>query len=195
MKKRIVMIMCVVVMILTAMPAYAVSFSDINGHWAQDNIIKLAEEGIVNGYEDGTFRPENMVTYGEFMKLVVCKYVPEKNIIKNIPEKHWAAGYVATAEVWGLMPQGTVFLDELDVPIKRIEMVKILAIIDSNVTSKEYKKNKELDFTDIGNLPAIYVEYLNRVVNKEYILGNPDKTFKPESNLSRAEMVTILTRL
>lgn len=195
MKKKIVMIMCVVVMLITAMPVYAVSFSDINGHWAYDNIMKLANEGVVNGYEDGTFRPENMVTYGEFMKLVVCTYVPEKNIIKNLPGKHWAAGYVATAEVWGLMPPGTVFLEELDIPIKRIEMVKILAIIDSNVTSKEYEKNKELDFVDIGSLPTVYVEYLNRVVNKGYILGNPDKTFKPESNLSRAEMVTILTRL
>ena len=195
MKKKVVMIMCVVVMLITAMPVYAVSFSDINGHWAHDNIIKLAGQGVVNGYEDGTFRPENMVTYGEFMKLVVCSYVPEKNIIKNLPDKHWAAGYVATAEVWGLMPPGTVFLDELDKPINRIEMVKILAIIDSNATSPEYTKKKELDFVDIGSLPAVYVEYLSRVVNKGYILGNPDKTFKPESNLSRAEMVTILTRL
>lgn len=195
MKKRIVMIVCMVVMVITAMPVYAVSFSDIEGHWAYDNIIKLAEEGIVNGYEDGTFRPENMVTYGEFMKLVVHKYVPEKNIIKNLPEKHWAAGYVATAELMGLMPKKTVMLEELDLPITRMNMVKVLAIIDSNSTGQKYPKNKELDFIDIGHLPDIYVEYLNRVVNKGYILGNPDKTFKPESNLSRAEMVTILTRL
>lgn len=195
MKKRIVMIMCVAVILITAMPAYAVSFSDINEHWAHDNIVNLAEQGIVNGYEDGTFRPENNVTYGEFIKLVVCRYLPEKSIIKNIPGLHWAAGYVSTAEIFKLMPQGTVFLEELDLPITRMEMVKILAIIDSNVTSKEYTKKKELDFIDIGHLPTVYVEYLERAVNRGFILGNPDKTFKPEGNLSRAEMVTILTRL
>lgn len=195
MKKRVVMIICMVVMLITALPVYAVSFSDINGHWAHDNIMKLAEQGIVNGYEDGTFKPENMVTYGEFMKLVTCKYLPEKSIIKNLQGLHWAAGYVVTAEIYELMPPGTIFIEELDKPITRMEMVKILAIIDSNITSKEYTKNRELDFVDIGHLPTNYVNYLERVVNRGFILGNPDKTFKPESNLSRAEMVTILTRL
>ena len=195
MKKKLVMIICMVVMLITAMPVYAVSFSDINGHWAHDNNIKLAEQGIVNGYEDGSFRPENMVTYGEFMKLVVCSYVPEKNIIKNLPGMHWAAGYVCTAELNGLMPQGTVSIEKLDLPITRINMAKILAIIDQNAIASTYNKTKELDFVDIGGLPPEYVEYIERLVNKGYILGNPDKTFKPESNLSRAEMVTILTRL
>ena len=195
MRKKVVMIICMVVMLITAMPIYAVSFSDINGHWAYNNIMSMANQGVVNGYEDGTFRPENMVTYGEFMKLVVCKYLPEKSIINNIPGLHWAAGYVVTAEIFELIPPGTVFLEELDIPITRIEMVKILAIIDSNINSNEYIKNRELDFVDIGHLPTVYVGYLERVVNRGFILGNPDKTFKPEGNLSRAEMVTILTRL
>lgn len=135
-----------------------------------------------------------MVTYGEFIKLIVCTYVPVEKIIQ-LDGLHWAAGYVCTAELYGLMPQKTVMLDELDLPITRMNMVKILAIIDGNVSSKNYTKKKELDFIDIGHLPSFYLEYLDRVVNKGYILGNPDKTFKPESYLSRAEMVTILTRL
>ena len=195
MKKRIVMIVCIVVMVITAMPVYAVSFSDIEGHWAYDNIIKLAEEGIVNGYEDGTFRPENMVTYGEFMKLVMCTYIPNNNFDKFSDTRHWAWGYVLGAEMRRLVPVGFVSLEKLDKPIDRINMVKLLAIIDENLTSKDYKKTKELDFIDIGGLPNEYLEYLERVVNRGYILGNPDKTFNPTDNLSRAELVTILTRI
>ena len=33
-------------------------FSDIAGHWAEDSIIELAGRGLINGFDDGTFRPE-----------------------------------------------------------------------------------------------------------------------------------------
>ena len=195
MKKKVVMIICMVVMLITAMPIYAVSFSDINGHWAYNNIMSMANQGVVNGYEDGTFRPENMVTYGEFMKLVMCTYIPNNNFGSLSSTKHWAYGYVVGAEIRGLVPAGFVSLEKLDKPIDRLNMAKLLALIDKNLTSKDYKKTKELDFIDIGGLPTEYVEYLERIVNKGYIQGNPDKTFKPTDNLSRAEMVTILTRI
>ena len=195
MKKKIVMIMCVVMMLITAVPVHAASFSDIEGHWARNTIVSLARNGVINGYEDGSFRPENMVTYGEFMKLVMCTYVPNNGYNSLSGSKHWAYGYVIGAEMRGYLPVGIVSEDKLDKPIDRINMAKLLALIDSSVTSKDYSKIKELDFVDIGGLPNEYVEYIARLVNRGYIKGNPDKTFKPTDNLSRAEMVTILFRV
>ena len=196
MMKRVVMIMCVMVMLITALPVYAVSFSDLaESHWAYNNIISLARSGVVNGYEDGSFRPENMVTYGEFMKLVICTYVPGNNYASLSGSNHWASGYVLGAELRGFLPAGTVSLEKLDQPIDRINMAKLLALIDARVTAKDYEKTKELDFVDIGGLPNEYLQYLERVVNRGFIKGNPDKTFKPTDNLSRAEMVTILVRV
>lgn len=197
MMKKIVSFLCVmVIVLLTALPVFAASFSDVDeSHWAYNNIINLADQGIVNGYEDGTFKPENMVTYGEFMKLIMCTYMPKNKIATFTGLPHWALGYVYAAEMQGLIPAGYVSVEKLDKAIDRINMVKLLALVDTNLTSKGYEKTKELDFIDIDGLPAEYVEYLECVVNKGYILGNPDKTFKPTDNLSRAEMVTILTRI
>ncbi len=193
--RKFMFYLCIIVLLLTGIPVCAVTFSDLNqSHWAYENIMRLSNAKIVNGYEDGTFRPENMVTYGEFMKLVICSYLPEDKIL-NIEGKHWALKYVYTAEVYELISIGSISIENLDKPITRMNMVKFLAIIDKNMTTEEYVKTKELDFTDIYHLPREYCEYLERVVNKGYILGNPDKTFKPEENLTRAEMVTILTRL
>ena len=45
-------------------------FSDIKGHYAEKHIKKLAECGIVNGYEDGTFRPDEPVTRGQAAVMV-----------------------------------------------------------------------------------------------------------------------------
>lgn len=45
-------------------------FTDIKGHWAENEIIELAKRGILNGYKDGTFKPENTVTRAELAKVI-----------------------------------------------------------------------------------------------------------------------------
>ena len=45
-------------------------FSDISGHWAQDAINKAANEGIISGYTDGTFRPDNNITRAEAISII-----------------------------------------------------------------------------------------------------------------------------
>lgn len=193
--KKFMCYVCVLILVFTCVPIYAVAFSDLSEtHWAYNNIMKLTNSGVINGYQDGTFRPQNMVTYGEFIKLVICSYIPEDDIIK-LKDGHWALRYIVTAEEEGLIPGGSIQIEKLDQPITRMNMVKFLAIIDERCNGDDILQSKTLDFIDIDHLPGLYIEYLQRVVDKGYILGNPDKTFKPEDNLTRAEMVTILTRL
>ena len=45
-------------------------FPDIEGHWAQDYINEAANAGIVDGYEDGTFRPQQYITRAEAVTMV-----------------------------------------------------------------------------------------------------------------------------
>ena len=48
------------------LPAKA-AFTDTAGHWAESAITKWSEEySIINGYEDGTFRPDDSITRGAF---------------------------------------------------------------------------------------------------------------------------------
>ena len=52
------------------LPARA-AFTDTTGHWAETAITKWSEEySIINGYEDGTFRPNQNITRGEAMKII-----------------------------------------------------------------------------------------------------------------------------
>ncbi len=69
-----------------------VSTSDVS--WAIGNIRTAREMGIINGYEDGTFRPNNNVLYEEAIKMVVCSlgyanYSPEGT--------EWYSKYIITA--------------------------------------------------------------------------------------------------
>jgi len=52
-------------------------FKDTEGHYAEQHIDKLVEYGIVNGYDDGTFRPDQPITRGQVAVMVanVLRYL------------------------------------------------------------------------------------------------------------------------
>ena len=45
-------------------------FSDLSGHWARESVGRAAALGWIDGYEDGTFRPDNRITRAEAMTMV-----------------------------------------------------------------------------------------------------------------------------
>ena len=54
-------------------------FSDIASHWAKNEISAASNNGWINGYPDGTFRPDNKITRAEAMTLV-------NRVLKRLPE-------------------------------------------------------------------------------------------------------------
>ena len=73
MKRIFALLLCfsmVLSMICTI--SYAKEFPDVDSsHWAIEYISKLSDEGVINGYDDGTYRPEGTVKRSEFLKLVI----------------------------------------------------------------------------------------------------------------------------
>lgn len=73
-KKIVVLALCIVILSQST-SALAISFSDVNKTdryaWAYDYIMDLANKGIINGYEDGTFKPGQTVTYLEIIQLLM----------------------------------------------------------------------------------------------------------------------------
>ncbi len=91
-------------------------FPDVpSDYWAYDQIVKLVELGILKGYPDGTFKPENNVTRAEFATMVVLAkkltlVSPATPSFKDVPTTHWAYKYVETAVRAGYLkgyPDGT----------------------------------------------------------------------------------------
>ena len=78
----------------------AISFSDITGHWAEATITRWADVGIVNGYPDGTFRPDEFITRAELAKIVTLAFgLTEKTVteLNGIDPNEWYYNYVLTA--------------------------------------------------------------------------------------------------
>jgi len=71
-KGKKISIIVIVLSLLLCASAYAATllFPDAMGHWAEQAIIRLTEKGVIKGYPDGTVRPDEVITRGEFAALL-----------------------------------------------------------------------------------------------------------------------------
>jgi hypothetical protein len=84
-----------------------VAFADMEDHWAQDAGNDMASRKVINGYEDGTFRPEGDITRAEFAAMLVRALgLPEgmgENTFFDVDADDWPCGYVETAAAYGII--------------------------------------------------------------------------------------------
>lgn len=79
-------------------------FNDVpQGYWAEDAIYELANQGVISGYQDGSFKPEGSVTRAEFAKLLLYSLGKENLVddktsqFKDLPDTHWANAIIKVA--------------------------------------------------------------------------------------------------
>ena len=70
--KRKIFLCAVALTLFSFSICFAVEFSDVSKeHWAYEYINKLSNDGVINGFEDGSFRPSETLTKAQFIKLMV----------------------------------------------------------------------------------------------------------------------------
>lgn len=196
MKKILIFIFCFAFVGITSFAA--IRFSDVaDSYWGAEVIYKLADAGIINGYDDGTYKPLNSVTYGEFIKLVMATFLPADFETTGVDAnfEHWAASYVKLAEIYGIIEEETITLDNINNYISRIEMANIVSMADMILNGSDFNNSKELVFTDIFGVVGKDRTLLQHAYSSGLIIGNPDGTFRPNDEMNRAEAATIIDRL
>ncbi len=78
-----------------------ITFSDISGHWAEQDIKKIASEGIISGYPDGTFKPDAPITRAEFAKIATLAFelVTDSDLSEynDLNSNEWYYEYITKA--------------------------------------------------------------------------------------------------
>ena len=96
-------------------------FSDLStSHWAYANIQTLVNDGTINGYQDGSFRPDANVTRAEFVKMIGKTDIAFETSFDDIVG-HWAYDYIMYSN---MDVEGTSFRP--DVPITRDDVIRLL---------------------------------------------------------------------
>lgn len=175
----------------------AVSFWDLpNSYWAKSYIMKLTSEGVINGYQDGSFRPDGTITNAEFIKLVIMSALPEWIDLNDAESNlnHWAGKYIWIAERYGVIKEGSITNKNIDTSITRIEMVRIIAKADLVMKGNDLKLNEKIKFKDVISLNSEDLQLLKHALSRNLITGYIDNTFRPTLNMTRAEAATMIYR-
>lgn len=180
-------------MIVPSVPAMAAP-SDIAGHWAESVITQWQSKGLIQGYEDGTFKPGNTTTRAEFVTLMnnAKGFWSEGSInFSDVKNGSWfysavaravAAGYVKGYSDGSFKPNNT---------ITRAEAAMMIA----NTAKLSANEAGAYRFTDIGSIPAWARGSVGAVVAAGYMTGYPDGSFDANASISRAEAVSSLNRM
>ena len=180
-------------MIVPSVPAMAAP-SDIAGHWAESVITQWQNKGLIQGYEDGTFKPGNTITRAEFVTLMnnAKGFWSEGSInFSDVKNGSWfysavaravAAGYVKGYSDGSFKPGNTITRAEA-------------AVMIANAARLSANEAGAYRFTDVGSIPAWARGSVGAVVAAGYMTGYPDGSFYANASISRAEAVSSLNRM
>ncbi len=124
---RLVAFAILIVAATTGLPAWAQQGpSDIAGHWAEDRIQLLLQRNVADLFPDQTFRPEDPITRGEFVKwLVLAAGLPLRHTgaaaFADVPASHPFFLYIDAAAAYGLIPRTPAFAPST--PMRRADAV------------------------------------------------------------------------
>ena len=173
------------------------TFADDDGTgtwtWAGDYIYDCYEAGIINGYEDGTYLPDNELTRAEAAKIIALTFglssTATESTFSDVSDTHWALKYIEACVEAGIINGYTdgTFLPGQNVT--RAEMAKMIAAacgLSADASAGT--------FSDVLSSHWA-LQYIEACYEEGIITGYTDGTFLPGNNISRAEAATIISRV
>jgi len=181
------------VLIFTLVPfAQAASFKDVStGYTFYDEIHYLVDKEIIQGYSDGTFRPNEGVTRAQAATMIGRALgldgTKKTTQFKDVPAGMSASGYIqlaANKEIIQGYPDGTFRPNEI---VTRGQLAIFLG------RAFELKKTVKVTFTDVATNSTAY-PYIGYLVAANITNGFNDGTFRPNATVTRGEFSALMTR-
>lgn len=185
-------------------------FKDEENDYARDPIYTLSALGIINGYNDRTYRPNDDLTREAFIKLLVMASQLETAAIGTVPagvdKGRWSAPFISVAyeHKWidSLLDQKGSFNPSQTITREEVAMLVGKALLDSDKEevrqqwlATEWKKERDVRaFKDQSAIDVDMQPYVYYAANRGIMEG--DKAgFKPKESLIRKQAAAVIYRL
>ena len=193
--KRILSLVIILAMILSSIGVFAAEetaapkFSDVDANSVSGQAIyKLVGAGVLNGYPDGTFRPNNTLTRAELCKIVnlVFGYTEAApDTFTDVSTNDWFYSYVAIAKKAGYITghaDGTFKGNDF---LTREQACAIITRV-----TELYDLSMTETITD--EVSAWAVPYVNKVVANKLMLLEEGGKFRATENITRGELTSVM---
>ncbi|MEK4712021.1 S-layer homology domain-containing protein [Sporosarcina sp. FSL K6-5500] len=171
--------------------AMAAAFRDVSkNHSNYKDIEYLAGKGVISGYPDGTFKPNEPVTNRQAAAMLVKMLGLKQNISNLSPYSDVGPEDPSYREIYiaahsGLFPLGGSF--KPNAPLTREALARAVSV------AFELEGDSMIVFKDVAKSHKSYT-YINRLAANKITSGYPDGTFKPNGTVTRAHFSAFLTR-
>lgn len=188
----------------------AATFSDINEvSWASSTIQAVSDKGLINGYEDGTFRAKNNVTYSEAMVMIynlmdktgnlkasAANTLPiYQSVLNTYKIPTWSQSTVA----YGLSAQ---ILMAADLPkfttngVSNPATRQDVAVMFGRALSEKYDiyAGTGVNYNDVWRISDEAMPYVDLLTRLGIVTGDDSGNFNPTANITRAEMAVMMNK-
>lgn len=195
MKKSMFAVHALLAAVWFAGSAAASPLQDISSHWAKANIEAAVAVGYVNGYPDGSFRPEGNVTRAEFIKMLV-----DALDLPTAEGGEWFEPYVRAAVNAGIHTEADFV--NYNAELNRLQLMRLVSrALATEPTYEAYLDafsglyNGDLPYVDYRELTEADVPYAALAIGSGVLGGYPDASMGLSKNATRAEAVVMIERL
>jgi len=197
-KRKVPCLLLALFLALSLIPAQAFAAEDFTdvapSAWYYADVIKARDMGLISGYDDGSFRPENNIRYSEVIKLAACmneKYSTGKITLPAGEGNPWYKVYVDYAIDKGIISKDyswTGTATRADVAEIFVNGLPSSALADKNSVAEGYIPDVAMSHPQAAQIYRLY---------RAGILDGKgaDHSFKPDDKIKRSEISAILTRM
>lgn len=178
--------------------AAAARYDDIQGHWAQPAIERWSDSGILTGYSDGRFHPNDPVSRGQLATVLyrIWGVDPISGFsYPDLPASSWCYDSLTTMNMHGVALNTD---DRIcpEAPLTREEAFFMIAKAfqvgqDSDQRFKPYKKYVS-DFQDVSDF---FTGRIDAMLANGYVRGTSGGALRPKQGITRAEVMTVINNM
>ncbi|MGE8000355.1 S-layer homology domain-containing protein [Lysinibacillus sp. NPDC093190] len=187
MKKLVCALLLSILVLASGFTVQAAGFKDVpEDHYAYEAIMWAEEYDIVNGYADGTFKPNATITEQQFAKLLANFYElesPYDEIKKQTPAAIWSDEFYNRLASYGVPLNGYFDNTIRAASVKRGVVAQAITHLANGKSGLDQSIQFLLDY------------YISTGQNFQYENRNLQKFFGVTNNMTRAQVVTMLYRM
>ena len=171
------------------------NFSDLpNSHWAYEDVMKVADAGIINGTGNNMFSPNRTLDAAQFLAMI-ARTCYDDAVTGQTSGSTWYYEYVEAAEDRGVLEGTDVTLANATEGITRYDMAMILANVGQDIIGATGAPASSDEIADFGTVPAEYQDAVLWAYGNGLLYGDNHGNFGGADTMTRAEAATVIARL